>query len=136
MGNIEISLDDYRKASEGSLLIKRNGKWSTISIEELIRKVNIRNKDINKISNDVENLNRNLKNFDVYAKSHFMVVFNAFKIAILGGALDVTDRKLLDLDEEVILDKVSVEEAVKKHPFIEKLFNELYLKNVAVYKEV
>lgn len=136
MGNIEISLDDYKKAPEGSLLIKINGKWTTISLEELIRKVNVRNKDINKISNDVENLNRNLKNFDLYAKSHFVVVFNAFKIAVLGGALDVTDKELLDLDKAVVGGEIPVEEAIKMHPFLEQLFNELYLKNVSVYKEV
>lgn len=136
MGKIQIELDDYVKAPNGSLLIKKNGKWVTTTFEELSKNQSEKLKQIEDIDSKVENLSRNVKHFKVYAKSHFMVVFNAFKIAILGGSLDVTDKDLLDLDEAVILDKISVEDAVKKHPFIEMLFNKLYVNAEEVYKEV
>lgn len=136
MGKILIELDDYVKAPDGSLLVKKNGKWVTTTFEELSKSQSEKLKQIEDINKKLDNLSRNIQHFKIYAKSHFMVVFNAFKIAILGGALDVADKELLDLDEAVILNKISVEDAIKKHPFLEKLFNELYVNNEEVYKEV
>ena len=136
MGKIQIELDDYVKAPNGSLLIKKNGKWVTTTFEELSKNQSEKLKQIEDIDSKVENLSRNVKHFKVYAKSHFMVVFNAFKIAILGGSIDVADKELLDLDKAVVGGKIPVEEAIKMHPFLEQLFNELYVNAEEVYKEV
>ena len=136
MGKIQIELDDYVKAPNGSLLIKKNGKWVTTTFEELSKDQNEELKKIEGIDTKVKNLSRNIQHFKIYAKSHFMVVFNAFKIAILGGSIDVADKELLDLDKAVVGGKIPVEEAIKMHPFLEQLFNELYVNAEEVYKEV
>ena len=136
MGKVEISLDDYVNAPDGSILIKRNGVWVAVSPNELNKDSKNKKQEIEKIAQDVANLSRNIKHFKVYAKSHFMVVFNAFKIAILGGTLDVFDKELLNLDEKVMNNEISVEKAIKMHSFLEGLFNKLYVNNEEVYKEV
>lgn len=136
MGKVEISVDDYVNAPNGSLLIKINGKWVAMTLKELLDYSNIKLKDDSKLSVDIQNISRNIKHFSTYAKSHFMVVFNAFKIAILGGLIDVSDKELLDLDEQVLQNKISVQDAIKKHPYIENLFNQLFVDNEEVYKEV
>ena len=67
-----------------------------------------------------------------------MVVYNYFKIKVLSGEIDVNDEELLKLDEAVLNNKISVEDALKKHEFLEEAFNKIYLneKDVLAFPEV
>lgn len=129
MAQVNIEISDYVNAKDGSILIKKNGKWVITNFDEL-NKGNV--EKLNKLgllSNEVEALKKNAKHFVVYAKSHFLVVFNYFKIKILSGEVDVLDEGLLKLDEAVISGEISVEDAIQKHDLLLKVFNELYLNN-------
>ena len=127
MGRINIELDDYANAKDGSLLIKKNGKWTITNFDEL-------NKDNEEALGKLENLEpkfnalaRNNKHFVDYAKSHFFVVFNYFKIKILSGEIDVVDEEILRLDEAVLNDEISVADAIEKHEELKRVFTKLYL---------
>lgn len=127
MAEINIELKDFVNAKDGSLLIKRDGRWQVTTFDEL-NKAN--EKRINKITDlelELEALKRNSKHFVVYAKSHFLVVFNSFKNKILSGEIDTTDEDLLNLDSKVISDEISVEEAITKHEFLLNTYTKLYL---------
>ena len=127
MAEINIELKDFANASDGSLLIKRDGRWQVTTFDEL-NKAN--EKSINKITDlevELEALKRNSKHFVVYAKSHFLVVFNSFKNKILSGEIDTTDEDLLNLDSKVISDEISVEEAITKHEYLLNTYTKLYL---------
>lgn len=127
MGRINIELDDYANAKDGSLLIKKNGKWTITNFDEL-------NKQNEETLGKLENLEpkfnalaRNNKHFVDYAKSHFFVVFNYFKIKILSGEIDVVDEEVLRLDEAVLNDEISVADAIEKHEELKRVFTKLYL---------
>ena len=127
MAKIDIELKDYVNAPDGSLLIKKNGKWVVTDFEE-VNKINEEKfKNFENLATDFEALARNSKHFVDYAKSHFLVVFNYFKIKILSGEIDVVDEEILKLDEAVLNEKISVEEAIKKHEFLKSVFEKLYL---------
>ena len=114
-------------AKEGSLLIKKNGKWLVTSFEELNKNNEEKLKKIAKLESDFDALARNNKHFVTYAKSHFVVVFNAFKIKVLSGDLDVEDEEVLKLDEAVLNDEISVQEALERHEFLKETFAKIYL---------
>lgn len=127
MAQVNIELSDYANAKDGSILIKRNGKWVITNFDEL-NKANVEEfKKYELLSVEVEALKKNAKHFVDYAKSHFLVVFNYFKIKILSGEIDVLEDELLRLDESVLNGEISVEEAIQKHEFLQKVFTQLYL---------
>ena len=127
MPQINVELGEYVNAKEGSLLIKKNGKWLVTSFEELNKNNEEKLKKIAKLESDFDALARNNKHFVTYAKSHFVVVFNAFKIKVLSGDLDVEDEEVLKLDEAVLNDEISVQEALERHEFLKETFAKIYL---------
>ena len=102
MAKIEVELEEFTKGKEGSILIKKNGKWGFTTFDELNKENADKLKKFDGLKGDFDALARNNKHFVTYAKSHFMVVFNAFKIKVLSGDLDVEDEEVLKLDEAVL----------------------------------
>lgn len=129
MPTINIELGDYVNAKDGSLLIKKNGKWIVTTFEELNRVNQAKINKISDLADDIRLLKENQKHFIKYAKSHFFVVFNYFKIKILSGEIDVNDTEILRLDEAVLNNEISVENALEKHDFLKETFAKLYLNN-------
>ena len=134
MGQVNIELNDYVNAKDGSLLIKKNGKWQTTNFDELNKENESRIDHFDKALVEFEAFKKNAKHFVVYSKSHFLVVFNYFKIKIISGELDVVDEEILKLDEAVLNEEISVEEAIEKHEFLKEVYTKLYLKEKE-YKE-
>lgn len=135
MGKVEILVDDYKGLKEGDLIIFKNGRWSTTSFDELAKNQKEKINKIKNVENKVDNLSRNVKHFTIYAKSHFMVVYNSFKTKVLGGTLEMNEY-LVDLDEKVLNDQISVQDALNLHPYLLETFNKLFVENEDVYKEV
>lgn len=127
MAKIEVELEEFTKGKEGSILIKKNGKWGFTTFDELNKENADKLKKFDGLKGDFDALARNNKHFVTYAKSHFMVVFNAFKIKVLSGDLDVEDEEVLKLDEAVLNDEISVQDALEKHEFLKETFAKLYL---------
>lgn len=127
MPQVNVELGEYVNAKEGSLLIKKNGRWVVTSFEELNKNNEEKLKKIAKLESDFNLLAKNNKHFVTYAKSHFMVVFNAFKIKVLSGDLDVEDEEVLKIDETVLNDEISVQDALEKHEFLKETFAKIYL---------
>lgn len=128
MSHIAIDFDDYQKAKEGSLLIKRGSSFVPITFEELNKENAEKLSKYGDLEARFSALSRESKHFVKYALSHFLVVFNYFKIKILSGEIDETDEEILRLDEAVLNGEIKVEEAIEKHPFIKEVFEKLYLK--------
>lgn len=127
MAEINIELKNFVNAQDGSLLIKRDGRWQVTTFDELNKANEKSIKKITDLELELEALKRNSKHFVVYAKSHFLVVFNSFKNKILSGEIDTTDEDLLNLDSKVISDEISVEEAITKHEYLLNTYTKLYL---------
>lgn len=134
MAQINIGLNEYANAKDGSLLVKKDGKWVATSFDELNRENEKKFEKLNQIESDLIGLKNNARHFVVYAKSHFLVVFNYFKIKVISGELDVFDESILKLDEEVLNGNISVENAIEKHEFLKETYTKLYL-NDKEYKE-
>ena len=124
-----VGIKEYANAKEGSLLIKRNGKWVTTTFEELNKTNNEKLKKLDELEIKIKGLSENSKHFIKYAKSHFLVVFNYFKIKILAGEIDVLDEEILKLDELVLNNQISVQDALNKHELLKEIFNKLYSDN-------
>lgn len=127
MSHINIDLNDRLKAKEGDLLVFKNGKWIPTSFKELNKENEEQLAKFSGLDYKFETLARNNKHFVKYALSHFMVVFNYFKIKVLSGEIDVTDEDLLHLDEKVLSREISVQDAIEMHPFLKDTFTRLYL---------
>ena len=127
MAKIEVELEEFTKGKEGSILIKKNGKCGFTTFDELNKENTYKLKEFDGLKGDFDALARNNKHFVTYAKSHFMVVFNAFKIKVLSGDLDVEDEEVLKIDEAVLNDEISVQDALEKHEFLKETFAKLYL---------
>jgi len=128
MAEINIELKEYVNAKDGSLLIRKNGKWVLTNFEELNKENQKKLSEIDNLKIELKAVEDNAKHYVVYAKSHFLVVFNYYKIKILAGEIDY-DEELVGLDEKVISDEISVEEAVNKNDFIKSVYEKLYLNN-------
>lgn len=133
---IQVLLNDYVNAPDGSLLIKKGNRFVPISFEELNKKNEEELKELKSVPEKIRSVSRNINHFDIYAKANFINVFNSFKIKVLGGELDVADRKLLNLDNRVIKGEISVKDAIESHPYIKELFDELYIKKEDKLEEV
>ena len=129
MNKIEIMLNDFNNAPEGALLVKKKGIWQPVLIEELIKDVNARISVLEGLKNDFRALTENNKHFIDYCKSHFMVVFNSFVNQVLIGeiVLSESETELLKLGDKVIYDEITIQDAILKHPYLEKLYKKLYL---------
>lgn len=127
MAKVNIELDDFVNAKDGSILIRSDGKWVLTDFGELNKANEERLSKIDGIGIEVNALKRNAKHFVVYAKSHFLVAFNYFKIKILSGEIDIADEEVLHLDEKVLNGELSVEDAIRKNEFLESVFKRLYL---------
>ena len=138
MASVNIEVSDYTNAKDGSLLIKKNGKWITTSFEELNKANEPKFKELEELKSNYRGLKEYSRRFVVYAKSHFLVVFNYFKIKVLSGELDVLDESVLKLDEAVLNNQISVQEAIEKHEFLKETYTKLYLddKETKQYPEV
>lgn len=126
---INVILKDYKNAPNGSLLIKKDDKWVAISFEDLSKEIKNKLNELEEIKNSITMISKNITHFKTYAKSHFLVVFNNFKVKVLSGLIDIADEEMLNLDDKVINDEISVEDAIEMHPYIKSLFEKLYLNN-------
>ena len=126
----KISPYEFEKAPEGSLFIKKGDKLVHITFKEI-------SKDLEKKCDDVLNhkaLEKSnadkIDEISTYlqslAKSHFISVFSLFELKALKGEIDVEDEELLNLDEKVLEDKISVEEALDSHEFLKTTYNKLF----------
>ena len=128
MADINIRLKDYLNSKDGSLLIKRNGKWEITDFNELSKELDERLKKAEMLSTDFNALKKNTKHFKVYSKSHFFVVFNSFMLKVIGGEIDAKED-VLTLDTKVLNDEITIQEAIEKHPYLKNLYTKLYIKN-------
>lgn len=127
MPTVEIEINEFKNAKVGSLLIKTKDKWKPISKEELLR---AEKEELEKIKSEMLTLKGNQKHYKVYAKSHFMNVYAVFLAKVIAGTIECPeDEELLKLDEKVLNNELSVEEAIEKHEYLKKAFAELYLKD-------
>ena len=127
MSQINVELKDYANAKDGSLLIKKSGKWVTTTFEELNQANADKLADIDTVKSDFAALARNSKHFVPYAKSHFLVAYTYVKTKVLSGEIEALDESLSNLDQRVLDGSVSVDEAVEMHPFLKQTFESLYL---------
>ena len=124
-----LTIDEFKKAKDGSLFIKKNDKLVAITKDELLKDLKPIKSDISDIKKQQEHLNDMNKFFDLYSKPHFQVVFNSFLIAMLCGLIEVGDQEILKLDELVNEGKITVKEALERHEYLQKKFNELFVNN-------
>lgn len=128
---INISVDALTKAKEGTILVRNKGKWIAIEPSKVQALVNLDNriKDLENLPNDFRVLAENNKHFKLYAKSHFLVVYQSFSIKVLTGDIELTEGQeeaLLNIDEKVINGEVSVEQALELHPYLKETFTEVF----------
>lgn len=127
MDTVNIKINDFKNAPNGTLLIKKDNRWQPITFDELNQKNNDRLTELEKLPNQFDLLAKNNKHFIKYAKSHFLVVFNAFKLKVIVGEISIDDESIMSLDDDVISGKINVQEAIKKHDYLNKTFNAVYL---------
>lgn len=127
MPEVNIELGEFKNAKDGSMLIKRKGKWVATSKEELLKE---QCAELEKIKSEMLTLKGNQKHYKVYAKSHFMNVYAVFLAKVIAGTIECpTDEELFVLDKKVLKNELSVEEAIEKHEYLKEAFTELYLKD-------
>lgn len=125
MSELNIELGEFKNAKDGSLLVKRKGKWVATTKEELLK---AENKELEKIKEELLILKGDQKHYKVYAKSHFMNVYSIFLAKVIAGTIECpVDEELLKLDEKVLSNELSVEEAIEKHEYLKNTFSALYL---------
>ena len=128
---INISVDALTKAKEGTILIRKNGKWIAIEPSKVQALVNLDNriKDLENLPTDFRVLTENNKHFKLYAKSHFLVIYQSFSIKVLTGDIELTEGQeeaLLGIDEKVINGEVSVEQALELHTYLKETFIKVF----------
>lgn len=128
---INISVDALTKAKEGTILIRKNGKWIAVEPSKVQALVNLdsRIKDLENLPNDFRVLTENNKHFKLYAKSHFLVVYQSFSIKVLTGDIELTEGQeeaLIGIDEKVINGEVSVEQALELHTYLKETFIKVF----------
>lgn len=127
MSRINIELNDHLKSKEGDLLVFKGGKWIPTSFKELNKENEEKLAKFDELNYKFETLAKNNKHFIKFALSHFLVVYNYFKIKILSGEIDVTDEELLHLDEKILSGEIKVQDAIEMHPLLKETFYKLYL---------
>lgn len=126
----KISPYEFEKAPEGSLFIKKGNKLIGVSFDTLAEKLNekcesvLNHKALEKSNADkIDEISTYLQSL---AKSHFISVFSLFELKALKGEIDVEDENLLNLDEKVLNDEMSVEEALDSHEFLKTTYDKLF----------
>lgn len=123
---IEVLLPDYKNAPDGSLLVKEKGVWKITSFKELNKENEEELKQLPLIKQEITNVKEYQKHFKVYAKSHFLVVFNLFLSKVINGDIDCDDDEILTLDSKVIQGEISVENAIEKHEYLKTTFESVF----------
>lgn len=134
---INVMINDYANAKDGSLLIKKNGVWRTTTFEELNKENANQLKEIGTIKGEINNIKEYTRHFKIYSISHFLVIFNNFKLKVLNGEIDVEDDTILTLDNKVIQKEISVEDALKENEYLKTTFESVFNnKETIVFPEV
>ena len=122
--HIAVAYDD-----NGSCIML--SKEKVVDNDEYVRLVNeYENNRLNELQRQqrVENKLTEIENrYALYTKEHFLVVFNYFKTKILLGELDEYDEEILGLDEKVLANEITIENALSKHEFLSNTFKKIYL---------
>lgn len=134
---INVMINDYANAKDGSLLIKKNGVWRTTTFEELNKENANQLKEIGTIKGEINNIKEYTRHFKIYSISHFLVIFNNFKLKVLNGEIDVKDDEILTLDNKVIQKEISVEDALNENEYLKTTFESVFNnKETIVFPEV
>lgn len=120
---------EFEKAKNGSLFVKKGDELVAISIEELTKPLKERIEKIESNEQKVDDLKKYTSHYQKLAKSHFIVVFSHFIHKVMLGQIVIDDVELFNLDEKVINGDLSVEEALKKHEYLQKTFDKLFNDN-------
>lgn len=132
MNTINIKINDFKNAPDGSILIKKNGNWNFTSFDEL-NKNNVKQlNQIEALKSKIQVLEEYNKHLPKYAKAHFINVFNYFKMKIILGEINVVDETILTLDDAVLNNTISVQDALSKHEFLYNTYKKLYLDNTQI----
>lgn len=126
----KISPYEFEKAPEGSLFIKKGNKLIAVSFDALAEKLNekcesvLNHKALEKSNADkIDEISTYIESL---AKSHFISVFSLFELKALKGEIDVEDENLLNLDEKVLNDEMSVKEALDSHEYLKTTYDKLF----------
>ena len=126
---INISVDALTKAKEGSILIRKGGKWIAAEPSTILSKLDKRLASLETLPNDFKVLTENNKHFKLYAKSHFLVIYQSFSIKVLTGDIELTEDQeiaLEGIDSKVISGEISVEQALELHPYLKETFDKVF----------
>ena len=132
---INISVDALTKAKEGSILIRKDGKWIAAEPSTILSKLDKRLANLETLPNDFKILTENNKHFKLYAKSHFLVIYQSFSIKVLTGDIELTEDQeiaLEGIDSKVISGEVSVEAALELHPYLKETFIKVFASSEVV----
>lgn len=117
---------EFEKAQDGSLFIKKGKHLVAISFNELSQDLK---KEVSKIANlerKVEVNSKCIEQLQKTEKQRFITVFTLFELKALKNEIEVSDETLLNLDEEVIADHISVSDAINKHDYLKQTYFSLY----------
>ena len=134
----DISLRSFADAENNTLLIKRDGKWETITLEKLLFPIKSLNENFDEIKREFEVIKKDQNHFIKYAKSHFICAFNFYKVKILEGEFEANEDEL-KLGDQVLNGSISVEKALEKSSEeLKSIFQKLYLSDLELenYQEV
>ena len=126
---INISVSALTNAKDGTILIRKNGKWIAVEPSTILTNLDTRIKSLESLPNEFKVLAENNKHFKLYAKSHFLVIYQSFSIKVLTGDIELTEGQeeaLLGIDEKVINGEVSVEQALELHPYLKETFTKVF----------
>ena len=118
---------EFERAPENSLFIKKGNDLVAVSFDELAKALNAKCDGVLNFKHKVNVISKSLAEFKKLSKRHFITVFTLFELKVLKGELEVNDEEILNLDEKVLKDEISVEQAVNEfHPYLKETFNALY----------
>lgn len=123
---IDVNMTSIKNAKEEQILVAKDGKWYAVPKKDFLEAEFKKQNEINDLKIEFKNFKAYHKHFIKYAKSHFQVVFNAFKLKALTGEIEVEDEELLTLDDKVASGELSVEQALEKHEFLKTRFEFLF----------
>lgn len=124
---MNINPYEFEKAPDGSLFVKRGKELVAVSFDEVAKSLKGEINKVGKLEEKINDMGKTIAHFKKLAKSHFIVVFNLFANKVISGELEIEDEELLKLDQKVINNEISVEDALKCHEFLENTFNALFL---------
>lgn len=128
MEAVNILIDEFKNAEDDAVLAKSGNRFKAISKSEYLKELTEKQKEVDALKQKLEDLTKYCSHFDKFAKSHFFVVYNLFRLKVNEGEIDADDE-LMNLDQLVLNGSVSVKEAITKHEYLESTFTALYLNN-------